>query len=248
MRVSVIGNSVGMRIRPPCRGKQDMLYSARLAGQGHEVSNHTRAGIMINEAFGYLDDEVITEHPDFVILNFGIVEVCFRQTPRRLQNSLIHNYYLNQLHGRPFMFLSGWRRVRHLILRVINGSIRRGAVILNLRWQWFRTERFMTVMKSMIDVLLKETSAEICLIGINPCTARIERVVRGTSEEISRTNALLRELAASYPARIHFLDPIDVLGKDEAADLVPDGIHYSAEGHRLMAESLQRLIEDIEPH
>ncbi len=63
------------------------------------------------------------------------------------------------------------------------------------------------------------------------------------SDEIARVNGELRACAARLGGRVEFLDVASLLAAAGDVDLVPDGIHFSADGHRRVAASLLRIIE-----
>ena len=103
------------------------------------------------------------------------------------------------------------------------------------------------VVESMEKTLLEIKAAlpefEVVLVSISHCPAR--STITAT---ISQTNALMRNLAASYDwmyyAEVEYLfctDSSDPLSTD--ASLFIDGLHPSAEGYQMMAEVIRNAIK-----
>jgi hypothetical protein len=96
-------------------------------------------------------------------------------------------------------------------------------------------------MEQTITVIRKETAARVIVMGVNPTTPRIEAQLPGTAAAIVDTNAALMELCARLSPSVLLVDPANFLG-DAAPTAVPDGIHYSAEGHRRVAAHLVAML------
>jgi lysophospholipase L1-like esterase len=197
---------------------------------------------MLNEAFAYLDDEVISFFPDLVIIHFGVVEVCYRQTLRGLNNFPIQNYYLNRVFSRSFRLDSPLWRVASLFIQAANFVTRKSASLFKLKWQWLPTRDFLVVLRSAIEVILKETGANIFVVGISRFGSRVEKPLQGSAQEITAANELMQRLSPSYGERVQYLDPNRFLQLGHPDDLIPDGVHFSARGHRLMADEILAAI------
>lgn len=237
MRIVVHGNSVAMRVRPPRDRAMDGSYAELLRVAGHEVTTVSRAGVMLSESFATLEDDVVSLAPEVVILQHGIVEICPRRTIRALNNRTIQNYYLNRVHGTRYRFAGGLDGLVHLSARIANRLVRRAAAALGIQWSWMTLPRFLEVMEHTIGVLRKETGAQVIVLGVNPTTPRVESQLPGTGAAIVAANDALAALCARLGPQVSFVDPAALLG-EAAASAVPDGIHYSAEGHRRIAAHL----------
>ena len=207
----------------------------------------TRAGVLLAEAFATLEDDVISDFPDCVIISYGVVEEGLRQTVRWVNNRTITNYYLNSVFDRRCVFGSAPARLTGLVLRVMNGAIRCVAVALGFRCHWMSVPWFLDVLERTIARVLGETSARVVVIGISPCSPRIEQRARGSSEAIAVANSVLAALCERAGERVTFVDPAGALGGAPLEGMVPDGIHFSAEGHRLVASALRPLLQPIVP-
>jgi len=242
MRICVFGNSVALRIRPPRTNPLERTYAEWLREDGHEVSVIARAGVLVAEAFATIEDDVVSRFPDYVIINHGVVEVCLRQTVRSLNNRPIVNYYLNSVFARPYIFATASSRIERVVWRVANAVTRRISSALGLRWQWMRVDRFIEVLDRTIALIVKETSARLVVIGINPCSLRVERQLRGSFAAIAVANTAMADLCGRFGERVTFIDPGVAFEEAPLEEMVPDGIHLSSEGHRRMALLLSSLI------
>ena len=173
MKIRVVGNSVGIKIRPPRAGADDLTYSEIVARAGYEVTNVSMAGVLLSEQFSLLDDDVITAYPDAVILHHGIIEVYFRRTFRAPNNAGIVNQYRNRVLRQGYT-----PATPSLLLRPFNALTRRVAGFLGLRWQWQLPAKFVRVVQLTCELILKETGAFIVIVGISPASPRAERSCR----------------------------------------------------------------------
>lgn len=239
MKICIFGNSVGLKMRPERTGKGQKTYGEILENRGHFVRNVCKAGVMINEVFAFLDDEVLCFFPDVVIINFGIVEVCQRNTIRALNNSTILNYYRNTIFRRSYSFQSGLVQCILKALKKIQTIL---ASLLHLRWQWFDENKFIEVLTDSIKIIQRETAAHVIILGCSPCDDRVSRLLPGSNEAIQSVNDRMSQIAHSSSGHIQFIDPAIFLHQKKLAELVPDGIHFSSEGHRLVAEKIASLL------
>lgn len=242
MKICILGNSVGFRIRPVRSNPRDMTYSEILELHGHQVRNVCRSAVMLNEAFAYLEEDVITFFPDIVILHYGIVEVAYRKTFRWANNQTIVNYYTNRCFARPYSYRTTCSRVRHVLFRAVNSTTRKLATLLGVQWQWLSTNRFLLVLQSVLELITKETRSIVIVIGVTPCTDRIENMLKGTRKNIVEVNAGIKTVCEHYSGRVQYLDPRTFIQESNIDEFIPDGIHFSAAGHKALAEELLRII------
>jgi lysophospholipase L1-like esterase len=249
VRVCILGNSVAFRIRPPRDPARpdERTYAEWLMQDGHEVLVAAGAGILLTEAFATVDDRVVSWFPDVVILNFGVVELAHRQTPRWLNNRTIVNYYLNDVFARPYEFDTPASRSRLAVWRGLNATARRLNSLLGFKWQWLPHARFLIVLEHTIQVILKETAARVIVLGVAPSSDRVERILGGSVDAFRVANEEMAALATRYADRVKFLSAEEYLGGGSPDLLVPDGVHFSAAGHRAAACAIRSAIGDVAP-
>jgi hypothetical protein len=229
-------------MRPPRAAAEELTYSEIIERAGHDVRNVSKAGVTLQEAFGLLDDEAVTVFPEVVIIHHGVVEVCYRRTVRRWNNAGIPNVYLNRAFKRRYEFKDGAFRLENFFWRAVNWATRIFATALGVKWQWQKPERFVEVLTRTCELILKETAAVVLVVGITPCSTRVERILPGSASEILRTNELMQAACAKMGERTRFVDLRSMCPEEALPQLAPDGIHFSAAGHRLLAE---RLLSEI---
>lgn len=238
MRICVVGNSVGYKMRPPRASPDDLTYAEILAKAGHQVHNASMAGALLSEQFSLLDDDVLTAFPDVVILHHGVIEVFYRRTFRQSNNAAIRNQYRNRV------LRQGYTPSRPSVaLRAFNAATRGIASAIGWRWQWQAPAVFLGVLQHTCALILKETSAFIVIVGITPSSQKVEADLPGQGSEIARVNSALRDYAVGLGSRAAFLDVAALVPPSAHEELVPDGIHFSAEGHRRVGAALLRTIE-----
>jgi lysophospholipase L1-like esterase len=244
LRISIIGNSVGLRMRPPRKGPSDRTYSERLADAGYQVENRCRAGVLSSEAFAFIDDELIARSPDVVIINAGIIEVFPRHTWRRLNNYLVRNYYNNQVLGRRYQ--SDTFSIRFQLARIANGVLRRVSRFLRLSWRWEPETRFLLVLRNICEVLTVETHAHILVLGVGPVSERFLSDYPSLNAEIDALNKRIEGLIKAFGDRAQMISIKDVIDMQSPESSIPDSIHFSSKGHREIFTEIERRISMIQ--
>lgn len=247
MKICILGNSVGFKIRPPRNGPGEVTYSEILEKAGHNVRNVSRAGVTLGEAFGLLDEDVLTFFPDVVIVHHGVVEVCQRRTVRSWNNAAIPNVYLNSVFRRRHQFNDAGFKIANVFWRSLNWATRVVAAAIGLKWQWQAPRLFVETLKATCHLILKETSASILVLGITPCSSRVQRILPGSAEAIVETNRLLRQLCEELGPRVRFVETETWMSEADLPRLSPDGIHFSAEGHSVMAQKIKPALQAFLP-
>ena len=244
-KICIYGNSVGLKMRPPRSAPDQRTYAELLEADGREVRNLSRAGILISDAFRTFDDDVIAWFPDAVVFNFGVVEVSRRRQPRRAWlETVAHSVFLNLMLGRDHPVNRLGHKARRALWLALRWVSETAARATGSSWQWLPLPKLLRVQKEMMELLFKETSAVAVVVGLNPCSMRVETSLPGSGRAISDANEALRAMATTFPRAV-FVDPRSFIGDGELDRLVPDGVHYSAEGHRLLASRLREALERL---
>ena len=223
-RVAVLGSSISLVVRPP-EGVAYPLVLERLLNERSEdelwlVSNLSGIAVTIDDAHRYLP-QLVAERPEAIIVHYGHVEAIFR--PQSL--AAWHKTYGVIIGESPRG--AAMRTVR----RKVAGARRR----LGLRKQWTPPDRFERTFRDVLRYLRKETGALLLVIEANPGDQKIEAWGPGSLAEIARYNAVMHEIAVEQGATWIALDaalpaPLETL--------VPDGTHFTPEGHEVLASVL----------
>jgi lysophospholipase L1-like esterase len=239
--VVVVGSSVGSFIRPLRSTLADRTYAETLErclhhkGIGSAVTNSARWSMLLPEALDRFEDLVLSHQPDVVVVNFGLVDAQPRTVPLRWFRWMFARAPVQGPLRR------GWRRLwgpwlARWYRRVGPILARRRLVPARVPPRQFRRD-----LQVLIDLVRHERGALVVLVGITPPSARVEEVLPGTLARAGSYDEVLRA-AADGELDVRYL-PVADLGLP-VDQLAPDGIHFSAEGHRAVGEALALVIGD----
>lgn len=223
--LAVVGSSVSLLVRPPRDSREAAPYPTLLRkhlGGAHRVENLSRPSLDIGDALERFRSEVLPLDPDIVVLHLGINECSSRFLPRRL-----------------------WRWSRGATdAQIANGGARRVVRAMDIALRhpvthfagraWFTEAEFEGGIRKLLNLIAKETRSGVVIVGIGLVGSRVDRILAGTSARARIFDKTLAELARESGAKF-LLPPGD-------AALRPDGIHFSAAGHRWVADSLVGML------
>ena len=229
--ICILGNSVSLVMRPPRQTAAEQTYAEILRAElACEVINWSQRAAMISDGVRAVEDVVITRYPQAVVIQYGIVECTLRDMPRWL-----YQFVKLRLQGDE----NRWQRLPvQLAARTLMPLSRRWAALRG-RWRWMEPQPFAHDVRKLVQLIRKETSALPIVINIPTPSERVERLAPGTSASAAEYNRLLALLAAEL--QVPLLDAAALIAPDPDA-LLPDGIHFSASGHRLVADQIKALI------
>jgi hypothetical protein len=240
-KIAIIGNSVAIKMRPKRQSEFEKTFSELLFDNGYQIYNYGRAGTIVTESFKYLDDEIISLFPDYLIVIYGVVEAFPRQTFRYLNNFNIINYYNNRIFKRNFVPPAGFR-ILGFIIRLMNGLIRRLATALRVRWLWLSQRNFSSAINALCGLVLSETNGRIILVGISRIPTDSGKFSAEAMASISAFNSILKTQSANS-SRINYIDLTESLSEEELVAACPDGIHFSAKGHRMLHDAIISILD-----
>ena len=235
-RLSVVGCSVSIRIRPPARSRsENKLFSEILVdllneNDGNwELFNNSRSRLLSTELIDYRDT-LASQNPDILILNIGAVDAPNREIPKWYSDVLFRRKWLN-LYGVASKFY-------HALIRRF---LRNPLVYVRMKTPWVGIRKFEKSYTEFLKFVEKDLKSRVIILGINPGSERIENELPGSLDRYRQYNEKLRSIAERFDC-----DYVD-MSELSAEDYFPDGVHYNAEGHRWCAEQLFRIIGQKEP-
>jgi len=239
VKIVVVGNSVGLRVRPARKKRSQGTFSEclerQLRAEGVRdalVHNRCRSALTVTDLY---DDEfefIVGTSPDAVIIICGINEAVSRPLPRNLYQ------FINR--PRP---LSG--SIVQCLLRInsgLNRLIFPKIIRLFAFNGWETPESFATYLGAFIDLVYKETRSPCFVLNILPCSNRIENLLPGSQQRIVAFNKGLEKLCESK-TDVYLVDIVKLIAINEIGRLMPDGIHMSSELHLKVAEAIKVLIQ-----
>lgn len=233
-RVVVLGSSISCLVRPSGQGSPYPKVLENLLNQKDSelwlVENLSEVSGTAEQMLPKLA-HLVNIQPDVIIIHYGYVEAIRRPHSRRMW-LWTHLY-------RPGANPAG-RQIR-IYWGLLYASARRK---LGLTRQWVRLLRFKRLLNECLAYLRRETSAEVFLVEANPWNESIETYGPGSHGEIEKYNDAMRECAKRYSAdfvsiqELTYGEPF----RRTLDQLIPDGTHFSAEAHSLLANLLLKRI------
>lgn len=231
-KVTIISNSVALRVRPLDTSSPPKVYSEIL----FEYLNQDRKFEVINMGYSRLltselksqKDNYIRTFPHFFILNIGCVDAPPREIPKWYSDIIFH---------RCCFILHKYASFLYII--IIRKNLRPTLVKLRFRKPWVNKKKFRSNVDEFIQLLKKETFAKVLVVGINSGSDRLEKQLPGITKNYKIYNQILKEVSRKNNA--HFIDVLDL----NATNHFPDGVHYNNLGHKLVAERLNRKIREL---
>lgn len=233
-KITIIGNSVALRVRPPEKQPANLNYSSLLDGRSNE--NDLPKGIVVNnKALGALTvynvvtriDDFIQTFPDIYIINLGVVDASTREVP-------LWFYRLASSNKDGFVY-----RLSKLVYRNLIIKIRPFLVTIRGKRSWIRKSKFKRHYALLLKSLLRETNANIITMPINLANDRVEKQLPGSRKKHQQYNQIIKLLAEQYNQ--YHIDLTDL----ESEKHYPDGVHFNTEGHRIIAERLYEKVREI---
>lgn len=237
IKVTIIGNSVALRVRPTQAWPNNKNYTLLLEeclqkkfpDVFFQVNNKSKGASTILDKNREVDD-FVSELADVYVLNLGVVDACTREIPRWFS----------------VMLAEGKRGVLMNALRWINARIikKNRPFFVKLRGQkpWVKQKVFKKFFAKFVDTLLKDSNAKIIALPINLADSRVEKQLPGSIKNQQKYNKIITEVIESRQQKMIELSDIT------HAEHYPDGVHYSEIGHKVVAERLfteiTKILED----
>jgi lysophospholipase L1-like esterase len=236
--ISVVGNSVPLLIQPFRANPTEKTYLEHLRDRGFTMVNAAKQSAVITDVYQYLEDECIRHFPDYVILHFGIVDSTYRARSRWLQNYFSMNAWNNSIIRRGY---NGpiTRGIKFILKKLYSRIIERFLFFIRLKFRWVRPRDYQFVLRDICKRIFSDTpTKKIIIIGMAQVPAWVEKKAPGTQDSIKTYNTIMHDLSSEY-TNIQYVDPESLGGNL----LSPDGIHFNAHGHKILAEHIFTLCQ-----
>ena len=239
LRIVVVGPSVGFFVRPPRASSEEGNYGEvlerRLRAEGIDASvvNSARWFLLVHEAFQRIEDLVLGHTPHVVITNFGMGE-C---QPKVFPTSVLR--WLHTWRPNSSIVSRGVRRV--LVSRFnaayVTYSPRLIRALPSVPYR-VSPKRFELEMSRFVDLVRKERQALVLMLTANPAGEKLEAILPGTDERAQRYNGIMSAVAARHGDDVRIVDARGLVLSEGMERVLPDGIHFNAQGHALVADAL----------
>ena len=226
MKITFVGNSVSIRVRPLQKNSSAFPFIVEKAlSDKHTFSFDLLGGQMIDKYVSN-PDYLFRQNADLIILNFGIVELSSRSVSRRFYDYL--NYYTPK---------NKRKRSLQRIFKFLENRFRKSLVLLRGKNSWYNKELFLKDYLKLIIEVENKSHSKIIVLGINNPNERIENQLPGTKERVEYVNRTLKSKLNEQS--IYFVDVNTLTNPKDR----PDGIHYNSNGHITISNEIFKLIE-----
>lgn len=232
LKVTIVGNSVGLRVRPPKAYPNNKNYGMLLEEMLQEKYPDTMVFVKnLCIGRGTLWDilnkrgDILNTFPNYYVVNLGVTDASTREIPLWFSNIVNRN--------RPSFFK---KVLRGFYIHIIR-KIRPHLVLLRGKTTWTSKKNFEIYFDKFIDYLVKEANARIIIISINSANKRIEDELPGSTKNYIEYNEIIKAIADKYNA--YYVDFSDIVHEIHA----PDGIHFSVEGHEILSNRIFNIID-----
>lgn len=235
LRVVVAGSSAASMVIPSRRLRSEGAYPELLAaalaerGVGAEVLTRSRWFGMIRDLRHEYEQVIRDRAPDVVVLNYGIVECQSNMLPTAVAR---HFGTWNRSGSTP----------RRAYRRFVADRVWPGLREYQRRTEGLPTHRmspraFRAELTRVIALTRLETRALVLVLEIDPPGSRISRWMPSIQARRDTYQGLIAEVVERFGPDVRLVASAGaVVGRER--ELAPDGLHRSAEGHRLLAELL----------
>lgn len=238
--ICIVGNSVSLLVWPRRNKTDDLTYAEHLETMGWIIKSASRQGVMISDTCFYLEDDVLNNRPDYLILQFGIVEATYRARPRFLHRQFSNNNWRNSVVRIPYRGPQ-----KRSLISLLNKAYRQAEKLffaLGIKWRYLSPRLFQDALEQTISTCKRHCGAKgYILIGILPVNERLEEIAPGTRQSTSEFNEIMRAFAENT-SHVRFVNPSEIFQQESLNELIPDSIHLSALGHELLAQKLNAIL------
>jgi lysophospholipase L1-like esterase len=245
-RVLVIGHSVATMV--PDRtsrldGPYPELVEQWLRADGHdvEVRNAAKEFTHIGHGVRIYQDTVATWNPDVVVVNYGVVESQAPFIPQA-----VYNHFQTWDVGTSRLSRAYRRRVAPWLWTRLRRLQRRAVGVMGQRGHRVGPARFTTLLRQLI-FLARHEHRLVLILDINPPGPRITYSLPGAQQRRDRYNDLthqvVREAQVGDADGVRLIPSASVVHDLGIEKALPDGYHFSVEGHRRIAEMVVAEIE-----
>ena len=242
LKVTVLGNSTAVWVAPERTSRGDGTYGEHLEsvlaqrGLPCQVTNLARWNELLPKALCRFDAAVRSDTPDVVVLHYGAAEAFPGVLPLRVHDYL-HTWHVHAGFGRT--------RARNALRKLLWKRLRtwqtQAARVVGPRTHHVGPERFRAELTQVLRNVHRDQRALTVVMGIPRPTTELCAAVPGIAERFARFNDVMRQTCeAAAPGSAYFVDLLDL---DDAPEVVPDGLHVSAQAHAVLGLRLADVIE-----
>lgn len=241
LRVVVLGSSTAFMVVPKPTSSDEAPYGAlldealRRRGVVSRTDVHTQWHATVREVLPRFESWVRDHFPDVVVVNLGINDCQARVLPTWLYRHLI-----TWSPGLSKASVAYRERVVPTLRRRAREYQRWAAPRVPLQGSRVRPVVFERAVLRLLRWCVRDLGAQVLVLDIDAPGPQLRHWQPGIEDRVTAYNELLRR-AVSRQQGAHLVRTSAVVAADPDA-LLPDGLHRSAAGHRLVAEAVAEAI------
>jgi GDSL-like lipase/acylhydrolase family protein len=232
-------------VRPPRKNPEDGPYAEvlehelRARGRNPLVTNSSGWTMQVTDALRRIEPLVLHHQPRIVIISFGLFE-C---------QSLIMPTSVFRWLYQPYARGGVARKLRSRFGPRLVSAYKSAAPVLDRvpRPKRRSPTRFEQELRSLVQLIRKERGADVILLTVPPPGARIAATMPDITEGCAAYSEIIQHVAATEDEGVHAIDLEPIVRMLPLEESMPDGMHFSVEGHRLiglqLADEIDRLLE-----
>jgi lysophospholipase L1-like esterase len=229
------GSSVALYVRPPRYSRDGGNFSELIATMSPNCSV-TNLGLPSGELRDLLldfDSFVTRNSPDVIIFNYGINEICPRTLPRSVFKFIHGQCYVDGPVKKNLKAIANilWNRKFGPLFLKIKGSS-----------GWCSPKLFHTHCETFSKLIQKETHSNVIALTVPKTSLRIQKLLPGIIDRIHGFNQVIRHVFSQCNNNKHRIIDLEKEWDGREDILVPDGIHFSQEGHIEVAKSVSKVL------
>ncbi|MFY9072123.1 SGNH/GDSL hydrolase family protein [Aliarcobacter butzleri] len=229
-RILIIGDSTLMWVRPYRQNKEDLTYIELLIKQKYLLDINAKPGMTSSEALKFYWNNEMATFNDIYIISVGINDLTPRSYPRwlwKMNNDIV---FPNSYFDKFIKFF--YRVITYTKFQTICSKF-------GISRAWVSKNNFRKNLQKLQELIIKESNSRIIFLSLPTVTERVKNILPGIEKNVIEYKEVLKDLKNS---RTTILD-IDRLFREDIEKYNPEGIHYSADGHKKVFEELIRIIE-----
>lgn len=243
LRVAVVGNSMPLATAPWGHGGHQTSYPRQLErvlaerGVAAQVVNEARQASMVDDGIRHWEQRVYAYGPDVVVAHYGVFECVTKAVPRRLERYVFGWNY----HGGRIA-----RRVRPLVLRAWPAARAWQRLVdrtVGLRSYRMRPERFAWELRHFISLCKGDGDPLVLVPDVQEFGGRYTHWMPHMNARRDRINDVLRRVVAEFDDTVRVVELSALVDEAGGPAALPDGVHFSAELNRRLAELVADEIE-----
>lgn len=234
VKILVLADSTAMWIRPYRNHIDDLTYIELLKKNGIELDVISTPGMTSKEVLDIYWNELGAQFYDIYVVSVGINDLTPRSYPRwmwKINNKLL----FKETHFSRFYSF--------FYKLFTNHYVQKKCAQYKFSKPWINLKLFRAYLGKFQELVLKESDSKIIYLSLPQVSERVSSLLHSIDESII---AYKKEMNCLVDNNRVFQIDINDLFKVDRMKYNQEGIHYSAEGHRIVFDALYKKIIDIE--